>query len=215
MKKIKFLLLIIVVLLFSGCTGDYNLTFNKDLSVKEELDISIKNENDNYEKTYHLLEQAGIPEEDYEIVLIDDDIRITYSKEYESFEDYYLNSSLYKMLFEELEYKKDNMGMSINAESVLKLNDKDNQNIINSYDIDNFRINIKSPFSVNKSNANSSKDDTYTWVLDSNDTYKNISINYSYKTDTARNIIMILLIGAASLVIIVYVVTYLVRNRRI
>jgi len=215
MKKIKYLLLIIIVLLFSGCSGNYDLTLNKDLSVSEELDIYVINKSDAYDRTYQLLEEAGISEDNYDIVVIDDKIRITYKQEYESFEDYYLSSNLYKMFFENIEYKKDNKGLSINTESIFKLNDENNHNIINSYNIEDFNINIKSPFKVNKSNADVVKDNTYTWTLNSNDNYKKISIDYSYRNNNSISIVMLVLIGIASFILIGYGLRYLIRNKRI
>ena len=216
MKKIKYLFLIIIVLLFSGCSGNYNLTFNKDLSVTEELNAFIENDSDNYDRTYKLIEEAGLNEEDYEVIVISDEVKIVYKKKYDSFEEYYLDSKLYKMLFENIEYTKDNVGMSINTKSNLKLDDKDNQNIINSYDMDDFKINIKVPsFVVKKNNADSVKDDTYTWTLNSDDTYKEISIKYDYKQGGVGSIIMLVLIGIASTIIIVYVVHTILKNKRI
>lgn len=216
MKKIKYLILIIIVLLFSGCSGNYNLTFNKDLSVTEELNAFIENDSDNYDRTYKLIEEAGLNEEDYEVIVISDEVKIVYKKKYDSFEEYYLDSKLYKMLFENIEYTKDNVGMSINTKSNLKIDDKDNQNIINSYDMDDFKINIKVPsFVVKKNNADSVKDDTYTWTLNSDDTYKEISIKYDYKQGGVGSIIMLVLIGIASTIIIVYVVHTIMKNKRI
>ena len=105
--------------------------------------------------------------------------------------------------------------MSINAESSFKLDDKDSQNIVNAYDIDNFKINISTPYSVRKSNADSVKDNTYTWNLNSKDTYKNISISYDYKNDKTASIILLVLMGVISLGIITYLIVYLLRNKRI
>jgi hypothetical protein len=215
MKKIKYLLLIIIVLLFSGCSGNYDLTLNKDLTVDEKLDLYVLNKSDVYERTYQMLEEAGISEDDYNIVIIDDKMRITYNQKYDSFEDYYLNSNLYRVLFEGIEYSKDNKGMSISASSVLKLDDEGNHNIINSYEFEDLKINIKSPFKVNKSNADEIKDNTYTWNLNSNDTYMNIRVDYSYKNNNSISIVMLILVGIASFIIIGYVVTYLIRNKRI
>ena len=178
MKKIKYILILIIVLLFTGCSGNYNLTFNKDLSLTEELNVNIDNKENTYETTYSLFEKAGIDPDKYEILIVEDKVRIKYKEKYSSFEKYYLDSKLYKMLFENIEYKKDNKGMVINTKSILKLDDKDNQNIINSYDISDFKININTPFSVNDSNADSIKDNTYTWILNSKDTYKDISIDF-------------------------------------
>lgn len=215
MRKIKYVLVILIVLLFTGCSGNYNLTFNKDLTVNEELNVSIDNIDDNYEKTHQLFENGNIDRDKYEIVIIDDKVNIRYKEKYKSFADYYLNSNLYKMIFEEIEYKKDNTGMSIKAETNLKLDDKDNQNIINSYDINDLKINITIPFSVNKSNASSVKDNTYTWVLNKNDTYKNISIDYSYKEDKLYGIVILSLIGIAVISTLSYIFTYLLRNNKL
>ena len=215
MRKIKYVLVILIVLLFTGCSGNYNLTFNKDLTVNEELNVSIDNIDDNYEKTHQLFENGNIDRDKYEIVIIDDKVNIRYKEKYKSFADYYLNSNLYKMIFEEIEYKKDNTGMSIKAETNLKLDDKDNQNIINSYDINDLKINITIPFSVSKSNASSVKDNTYTWVLNKNDTYKNISIDYSYKEDKLYGIVILSLIGIAVISTLSYIFTYLLRNNKL
>ena len=215
MKKIKYILILIIVLLFTGCSGNYNLTFNKDLSLTEELNVNIDNKENTYETTYSLFEKAGIDPDKYEILIVEDKVRIKYKEKYSSFEKYYLDSKLYKMLFENIEYKKDNKGMVINTKSILKLDDKDNQDIINSYDISDFKININTPFSVNDSNADSIKDNTYTWILNSKDTYKDISIDFSYQQDNVYGLIMLIAIGIAVIATLVYIIRYLVRNIRL
>ena len=215
MRKIKYILLIFVILLLTGCSGNYNLKFNKDLSVDEELIIAIENNEDTYERTHQLFEKANIDSDKYEIMIEGEEVKIIYKEKYSSFEKYYLDSKLYKTLFKDIEYNKDNTGMSINAESSFKLDDKDSQNIVNAYDIDNFKINISTPYSVRKSNADSVKDNTYTWNLNSKDTYKNISISYDYKNDKTASIILLVLMGVISLGIITYLIVYLLRNKRI
>lgn len=215
MKKIKYILILIIVLLFTGCSGNYNLSFNKDLSLTEELNVNIDNKENTYETTYSLFEKAGIDPDKYEILIVEDKVRIKYKEKYSSFEKYYLDSKLYKMLFENIEYKKDNKGMVINTKSSLKLDDKDNQNIINSYDISDLKINISTPFSINDSNADSIKDNTYTWNLNSKDTYKDISIDFSYQQDNVYGLIMLIAIGIAVIATLVYIIRYLVRNIRL
>lgn len=215
MRKIKYILFIFVILLLTGCSGNYNLKFNKDLSVDEELIIAIENNEDTYERTHQLFEKANIDSDKYEIMIEGEEVKIIYKEKYSSFEKYYLDSKLYKTLFKEVEYNKDNTGMSINAESSFKLDDKDSQNIVNAYDIDNFKINISTPYSVRKSNADSVKDNTYTWNLNSKDTYKNISISYDYENDKTASIILLVLMGIISLGIIIYLLLYLLRNKRI
>lgn len=215
MKKIKYILLILIVFILTGCSGNYNLTFNKDLSINEELNILIDNSNNAYERTLDLLKKAEIDPDKYEIMIDKDKVKIVYKETYTSFENYYLNSKLYRSLFENIEYEKDNTGMSINTKSRFKLNDKNNQSIINAYDIDNFKINLSIPFNVTENNADSIKDNTYTWDLNNSDTYKEINLKYDYRNDRVPSIVLISTIVIISVGIILYIIIYLSRNRRI
>lgn len=215
MRKLKYIILIIIVLFISGCSGKYNLTFDKNLNLTEELNVYIENENDNYERTYQLLDQAGVSKDKYDVVVEGDKINITYKETYPTFEDYYLDSKLYRMLFEEIEFNKSNTGMDIKAESNLKLDDKNNINIINAYDINDFDINIKLPFSVKDNNADEVKSGIYTWKLKSSDTFKEINIKFDYKNDNVRSIVLIALVSVVSLGILIYIFVYLSRNQRI
>ena len=144
-----------------------------------------------------------------------DKVRIIYKEKYKSFEDYYLNSKLYRLLFKELELNRTNSGMFINTESNFKLDDSNNQNIINSYDIDTLKINITMPFNVIENNADEVKDDTYTWVLNKNNTYKNIRARYDYENDRVPSIVLMVVIGVISFGIIIYLAVYFLRNKRI
>lgn len=215
MKKIKFIILILIVFLFAGCSGDYNLKFNRDLSIDEDIDILIDNKDNAYENTFMLFENADIDADKYNIMLKGDKVRIIYKEKYKSFEDYYLNSKLYKLLFKELELNRTNSGMFINTESNFKLDDSNNQNIINSYDIDTLKINITMPFNVIENNADEVKDDTYTWVLNKNNTYKNIRARYDYENDRVPSIVLMVVIGVISFGIIIYLAVYFLRNKRI
>ena len=215
MKKIKFIILILIVFLFAGCSGDYNLKFNRDLSIDEDIDILIDNKDNAYENTFVLFENADIDADKYNIMLKGDKVRIIYKEKYKSFEDYYLNSKLYRLLFKELELNRTNSGMFINTESNFKLDDSNNQNIINSYDIDTIRINITMPFNVIENNADEVKDDTYTWVLNKNNTYKNIRARYDYENDRVPSIVLMVVIGVISFGIIIYLAVHFLRNKRI
>ena len=215
MKKIKFIILILIVFLFAGCSGDYNLKFNRDLSIDEDIDILIDNKDNAYENTFVLFENADIDADKYNIMLKGDKVRIIYKEKYKSFEDYYLNSKLYRLLFKELELNRTNSGMFINTESNFKLDDSNNQNIINSYDIDTLKINITMPFNVIENNADEVKDDTYTWVLNKNNTHKNIRARYDYENDRVPSIVLMVVIGVISFGIIIYLAVYFLRNKRI
>ena len=162
-----------------------------------------------------LFENADIDADKYDIMLKGDKVRIIYKEKYKSFEDYYLNSKLYRLLFKELELNRTNSGMFINTESNFKLDDSNNQNIINSYDIDTLKINITMPFNVIENNADEVKDDTYTWVLNKNNTYKNIRARYDYENDRVPSIVLMVVIGVISFGIIIYLAVHFLRNKRI
>lgn len=208
MKKIKIIIIVLLMFVLCGCSGEYNLTFNEDLTLKEELNVTIDNNNDNFEKTYNIFEKADIDPNKYEIITKDNDILITYTEEYTTLEEYLLNSHLYHVLFNDINYKKDNVGMKLETESNFKLDDTGNDELVNSYDIDNLKINIKVPFSMNKSNEDSKSNDIYTWELNKNDTYKKISMDFSYKKASVLSIVLLITIS----VIVLAFLALLARN---
>ena len=215
MKKLKYLVLILMIFLFSGCSGSYNLTFNKDLTVEEKLDVLIENKENYYEKTIQMFEKAEIDESEYNVKVIDEKVSVVYEHKYRSFSDYYLNSKLYKTLFEDIEFKKDKTGMKINTESYFKLNDNENEDIINSYDIEDLKINIKMPFYMNKSNEDSKQNDIYTWEINKNDTKKEINMDFSYKKASTLSIVLIVLLVGAFVAFIIFIIRNLLRSNKI
>ena len=54
MKKIRIVFLILIILLITGCAGTYNLTIDEDLSVKEELSVTVADKEEN-----HLMLERG------------------------------------------------------------------------------------------------------------------------------------------------------------
>ena len=50
MKRIKMLLVLIILLLVTGCSGTYNINIDKNQGVKEELTVTLEGEASNYKK---------------------------------------------------------------------------------------------------------------------------------------------------------------------
>ena len=94
-KKLKIFIIGILLILVTGCSGNYNLKINDDMSINEELYLTIDNSNNAYTKTLKIFKENNIPEDDYEVVLSDNNVRITYNKKYDSIEEYLLNSKVY------------------------------------------------------------------------------------------------------------------------
>lgn len=216
MKKIKFLILILFIIVLTGCKGDYNLTVNKDLSLKEEINFSIDNVDDAYDKTYKLFESNEVDDSLYSISQTDDYINIHYVEEFSSFEDYILNSKFYTMIFGNEDFKKDNKSIYYKGLANLKLDDNSTgSNLNNSYYITDMNINLTIPFVIKDNNADKVNGNTLTWKLDEEDTYKNINFSFDYlKKNNLYLIIIILCVGAVIGSIILFARKYL-KERKI
>ncbi len=215
MKKIRILVVALLMFILCGCSGNYNLTFNDDLTLTEELDISIKNEDNSYEKTLDLFNRAEIDSNKYDVVTDEDYVYIKYTEEYSTIEDYLLNSNLYHVLFDDIEYSKDNVGMKIGAENSFKLDGNTSGEIVNAYDIDNLKINVKIPFSINKSNADSKEKDVLTWEVKRTDTSKDINIDFSYKKASTISIVLLVLLGGAVIGFVAFIIINLLKSNKL
>ena len=97
-KKLKIFIIGILLILVTGCSGNYNLKINDDMSIDEELYLTIDNTNNTYTKTLKIFKENNIPEKDYEVVLSDNNVRITYNKKYDSMEEYILVKYIMSLL---------------------------------------------------------------------------------------------------------------------
>ena len=211
MKKIKILFIVLAIIMLTGCKGEYNLTINKDLSLTENVKLSIDNKDDVYDKTIKLFENNNIDESMYDIDQTEEYVNIKYKEEFKNFEDYFLNSKFYSRILSDEDYIKDNKKISYRGFSNLKLDDNvSNSNLNNSFYIENLKINLNVPFSVEESNADSVKDNTLTWILDEDDTYKMINFSFKYlKNNNLYLTVIILCLGIVLVTGFIFVRNYL------
>lgn len=201
MKKIKILFIVLAIIILTGCKGEYNLTINKDLSLTESVNLSIDNKDDVYDKTIKLFENNNIDESMYDINQTEEYVNIKYKEEFKNFEDYFLNSKFYSRILSDEDYIKDNKKISYRGFSNLKIDDNvTNSNLNNSFYIENLKINLNVPFNVEESNADSVKDNTLTWILDEDDTYK--MINFSFKYLKNNNLYLTVIILCSGIVLV-------------
>ena len=149
-KKLKIFIIGILLILVTGCSGNYNLKINDDMSVDEELYLTIDSTNNAYTKTLKIFKENNIPEKDYEVVLSDNNVRITYNKKYDSIEEYLLNSKVYHELIDEIQFNKSNDYIDLYVNQKLKLSNDNGIKIngTNLTDLDVLQINIENPFDV-------------------------------------------------------------------
>ena len=215
MKRIKIFLLLIMVLLLSGCSGNYNLKINDDLSVEETVSLKVPSTNDTLEKTTKLFEDNNISKDKYDIVASDNDVKITYSEKYDSIEEYILDSKLYKNLFDNINYEKNENYFKLSTNSVFSLNGKNSNNIVDNYDISLLQINVETPYKIIENNADNVSDGLYSWVLNSKTTYKNIYFTLSADNKT-RNFASVIVLSIMAFIVIGTIIVFASRfiNRK-
>ncbi len=184
MKKNKIILLILVTLLFSGCTVNYNLYINDDLSVNESIIAS----EDTYDlKTttgqeptvsvnslYELYKIDGVK---YDISTTSDDndtISIVTSS-FNSLDDYqeYFKSDIVN----EVNVTKKNDLITIEYKQDVPLTDYASKSLI----YDTVNVNIEVPFKVTKHNADRAIGNTYTWEIKKDGKLRDIKITFNSK----------------------------------
>lgn len=183
-KKIKYIVISVLLLLVTGCSGNYNVKINEDMSVNEELYLTIENKEGLYQKTLKIFNDNNVKEKDYEVVLSDDNLKITYNASYNSIEEYILNSKVYHQLIDNIELNKSNNYVDLYVNEKLKLSNSNmKQNGTNLTDLGVLQVNIENPFEVNFSNAELVTDNVYTWTIKNGDIEKKIQMQFKPSLD--------------------------------
>lgn len=183
-KKIKYIVISVLLLLVTGCSGNYNVKINEDMSVNEELYLTIENKEGLYKKTLKIFNDNNVKEKDYEVVLSDDNLKITYNASYNSIEEYILSSKVYHQLIDNIELNKSNNYVDLYVNEKLKLSNSNmKQNGTNLTDLDVLQVNIENPFEVNFSNAELVTDNVYTWTIKNGDIEKKIQMQFKPSLD--------------------------------
>lgn len=196
-RKLSISLLMLIVL--SGCTVDYNLEITKDLIIDETININ--------EKTIKINKQV-LDEEFFIDSLIDDYKKLnnysTYMfekninnsesiviarKHYLGIEDYKNNNEAYKMIFED--YTISNQGNVYTF--AYKINNKNDILLFKEdelYDslVNDINFNITLPFKVLEENSDSmdEKQSKYTWKINKEQELKDIVIVFDISKEPLK-----------------------------
>lgn len=208
-KYLKYLIIAILLLISTGCSGNYNISIKEDLSIEEELVLTLVDESELYSKTAKIFEDAKIPKDNYNISISNGDVEITYKEKYPSIEDYILNSKVYRQLFNDIEYNISSkyIDLYIN-ENIKQQNSYTEINGTNLTDFDVIQVNITNPFKINFTNAEIVNDNTYTWTIKKEDISKKFqmqfkpSLNVFPYREVIVGIIIVLTIAIMSVIII-------------
>ena len=213
-NKVKFLIIFMLIMITTGCSGNYNLKINADLSVDENLELTIDNENDAYEKTLKIFEDNKIKRDNYDVNISSNEIQISYNDKFESIEDYILNSKVYPQLFSKIEYNKTNKFVDLYTTENMKIKNNYNENNgSNLTDLDVIQVNIENPFNMISSNEDIINDHTYTWSIKKDDEQKNIHMQFkpSFNKFPLRPVI----VGSLIIIVSIFLIYNLLKKYRI
>lgn len=177
MKKFKCLLLILLVVILTGCSGTYNIKINDDRSVEEEAVLLVKSYDGAVDRIQALFDSNNIGMDKYKIEELSDSIKITYKEKYSSIKSYLSTSVLYNELFDQIDYREKKNSIDIYAKTKMYSSSTDNLNNITDYfNIENIDVYLTTDLS-NSSNADSKEDGKLHWTIDKNTTNQVISLN--------------------------------------
>lgn len=214
--KFKRFMLLILILLFSGCSVDYNVDFNENLSVSEKVNIMIPDSDENYSRAVDLFELNNIPKEDYKVTRVFDEIKIVYNKKYKNIEDYILNSVLYKQAFSEILIDKDQDKTSLKTSANFSNNNL-SINKDNDLNFDYLKVSFDSKLPVISSTADKKEKNKYIWEYNGDSKEKNINITFKNRASivTFRSILVSVLIIVSSILIYLMIRKRLKDSERI
>lgn len=207
-NKIRLLLLIFSIVFLTGCSGNYNININRDLSVDENLYLTIDNKANIYNNTLKIFDNNNIDKDKYDVSLSGDEIIIEYSDKFNTIDEYLLESKVYHQLIDEISYNKTDKYIDIYVNQHFKL--KQNDNIGNTSDFDILQINVNTPFKMINNNSDISNDNVYTWTIDKNTIQKKIIMNFETKPIgiSYSQVIMI-----AVLTIVIFIIAIILIRR--
>ena len=188
MKRMKLIILFLFILILTGCSSEYTLTINDDLSVKEEAKLAPSNEylretNLSYEEAIDYFygddEKELLDSKNYSHGISNLKGSVLVSKEYKSLEDYANNTYAINQFFEDIKVTENN-GIITFKTGKFKEQGGEEQDY---FDVDMVKINIKSPYKFISSNSKDYKEsiNTYSWAISS--VYDNMEIEFQIDTN--------------------------------
>lgn len=188
MKKIKIFIFLCLVLLLSGCSVEYDLTLNDDLTVSEKVVATEKTKRMealtkqkgkqavNY--LYDMFKRNG---EDITLTSREDDYN-TYATAITSHKDINDYASKFSSdVFDNVNVTKDGNIITFSAEQKELLSSDTNYSLL----YDDITVNITIPFEVTSNNADKVNGNTYTWNIKKDSDYK--TIEFSYKEGNKKD----------------------------
>ena len=172
----KKILLILAILLLTGCKATYDINFDSD-KIYDEIriyDDSVKINQANDKDSDQLFEVIMDWENGYDYYkreLYSTDKVSGYKYTYDFTYDEYEAMTQLRKCYEDFDFKVNNEEISLKTSKEFLCGDyyQDTEEIV---------INIKSKYEIKSSNADKNSNNTYTWIINSTN-YKNKPINFT------------------------------------
>ena len=181
MKNIKRLVLGIVVIFLSGCSVDYKLTINNDLSVNETIVATEytkqmdKKTNLKGEEAVNYLYDMFRRNDSNETMFYNEDgvyTIATVNESYSSLSDF--KDKFFSDLFDPLTITEKDNEITLSAPQIKKLGNVGSRNLL----YDEVKITIEVPYKVTNSNADSVYGNKYVWNIKENEDLKKIELTF-------------------------------------
>lgn len=219
MKKIC--ILIMFIFLVTGCSVNYNLTINEDLTITENAKLTgtsdffsnyFKTTKKNVLKSYLDVYQNVLTENKYTYELKEDTVPyVLVTKKYDSIKEYTEKSILFSDYFEEVKYTENGDIKRIETTGYDKGNSDDNRD---RFYLREVSIAIKCPYKVKEHNAKNVDEETntYYYELNNEDDVIILEFDASSKYNPSAKTIKIIIIMA--LVVVVSWLTVFILNKK-
>ena len=213
----KLLLLLGCVFIVTGCTVDYKITINDDLSINEKVNMygsdeffAIYNKSSRLNIVNMLLdnERDILNENNYRYEIIDGaSPYVEVNKNYDDINEFINNTVFFEQYFEDVDYQNKDGIITIKTRGFMPNDEEDP----NRFDIKRANISITCLHEVVDHNATSvdKSTNTYTWNIGSNDQKMDIMLSYDTNYEFINKqefedmelIIMIIIIMVASWIV--------------
>lgn len=189
MKNIKYLFLLLVIVLFTGCSVNYDLNIDNDLSVTEKVEATEKEDtvkaNTGLDKDkavdylYNIYKRDNI-DPSISTRIDGKNLVVSATTSHKSIDDYVDNFS--SDLFKDVKLSKSGNLYTLTFKQSDKLSDTNSMTPI----YDKVTINITLPYKVTDNNADKVYKNQYTWIINKGEETRKIKISFdtSVKNDT-------------------------------
>ncbi len=206
MKKVRYIIIILLIFIVTGCNIKYNISFN-ETNVNENIEISGLNgnlQNDLIDPIYYFFQ--GYP---YDILSNPDSSNI--KQDWLSLDDFKDNSILFKEFIDNNSIKIDDKKVVIdlyvndNVQSYLKLYGRPK----------NIEFSLTIPYYVSSHNATNVNGDTYTWKFtDIENAHIKINFDMGKSKNFMKNIFSICTIVIVLVIIGSTIVYFVNKNKK-